>query len=1248
MSPEDSAPSSLYDARFEHDGCGIGFVADMHGRSSHDIVADGIRALANLAHRGAVSADGVSGDGAGILTQIPKRMFAAELDIAEDDAQIDQLAVGMMFIPASTDRAEARACIEAQIKRSQLSILGWRDVPLAMDALGQLARAECPSIEQVIIGRPDGLDDDAFERTLYLTRRRIEKAFEESGRGLIYIPSFSSRTIAYKGLVAAPQLDAFYLDLAHPDYQSAIAVFHQRYSTNTMPKWPLAQPFRYLAHNGEINTIAGNVRRFKSAEADLFSEVWGSDLAELLPVISETYSDSGALDNVFEFLVMSGRDPLHAMMMLTPMAYQQRGDLDPDLAAFYEYHSTLMSPWDGPAAVAFSDGRIAAAALDRNGLRPLRYWVTCDDRVVVGSETGLLDIPQEQCRYSGRLGPGEILAVDTHRGRLLLDDEIKFTYARRQPYRQWVEQGMLKSKPSADSDIRESDVEQVADYERLQKAFAYGAEDIERVLVPMMTDGREPIGSMGDDTPHAFLSARPKTIYRYFKQLFAQVTNPPIDPYRERLVMSRRIALGGRAGVLDESAEAAMLVKFASPIIGMGEFEWLMNLDHPRLATARLNCHFQAADGPDGLAPAVERLCDLAVEKVTGGCSLLVLSDRAVNSRWAPIPMLLASAAVHHRLIREGIRMRASIVCDTGDPRIDHHFACLLGYGAALVHPYLAWTTIARRIENGEHPGLSVNQAASNYKHSLENGLLKIMSKMGVSTMSSYRGAQLFEALGVSHDVIDRHFTGTVSRIGGVGLNQLARDVLVFHADAFGGGDQLTDRGLYRYRKNGEYHATNPTITKVLHKAVRTASREDFDQYASMVDQRPPCQIRDLLRWRSAEKPIPLNQVEPATEIVKRFCTQAMSHGAISSEAHEVLAVAMNRIGARSNSGEGGESSERFYRFETEKPQRSLALWKPKAGDWGNSAIKQIASGRFGVTPEYLVSAREIEIKMAQGSKPGEGGQILGEKVSEEIASLRRSTPGRPLISPPPHHDIYSIEDLGQLIFDMKRVNNTARVGVKLVSVAGVGTIAAGVVKAYADFVQVSGCDGGTGASPLSSIRNAGMPWELGLAEVQQTLVRNDLRGRIALRVDGGLKTGRDVLIAALLGAEEFGFGTTALVATGCVMVRQCHLNNCPVGIATQREDLREKFPGQPEHVIALMLFIAEQVRMGLAQMGIARLEDAVGRVDLLERRTGVELPKAKASDVELSAILADPDSSGERARKRICAPNPRIEIRRS
>ncbi len=1252
----------LLDPRYAHDACGVGFIADIHGRRSHELVRDAVVALTNLTHRGAVSADGLSGDGAGILTQLPHELFEREL--AARGMRLERptdLAVGVFFLPQAEDRrAHAVELIERELDRARLRLLCWRDVPVDESALGQQARASQPAIRHLLVGRPGGLDDLDYERLLYLVRRRIEKAVRQAGIDDFFIPSFSHRTIVYKGLMVAPQLDHFYVDLADPAFRSAIVVFHQRYSTNTFPQWPLAQPFRYLAHNGEINTLQGNTNWMIAREQELVSAVWGDRVRELVPIVDREGSDSLRLDNVLELLVLSGRDPLHAMAMLIPAAYQQAGShMDEQLRGFYEYHALLTEPWDGPAAVAFTDGTLVGATLDRNGLRPLRYWVTDHGWVIAGSETGIVPIEPGRVVERGRLGPGKMLAVDTAEGRLLHDEEIKTRLCRRRPYHVWVKRYLIRPHERAVVPQRPEDWTSERpgpELVRHQLVFGYGSEDLDRIIVPMVKTGKEPVGSMGDDTPLAVLSDKPQLLYRYFKQKFAQVTNPPIDPLRERLVMSLNTAVGPRYSILEEREDAAHVIKFTSPIISEKELEWLRNLTPADVACAEppvqgseqpfrfrsrtIDCTFPVAEGERGLERAVARICQEAERAADDGCTLLILSDRAVGPQRAPVPMLLATAAVHHHLIRAGKRLQLSIICETGDAREDHHFACLIGYGAALIHPYVALASVAAVADKADVP---LEQAFRNYKAAVEKGILKIMSKMGISTVSSYRGAQIFEILGLSQEVVDRYFTGTVSRIQGADLVTIARDVLAFHREAYGTeAPRLYLRGHYRFTKKGEYHAYNPEVFKSLHQAVRHGDEESYRRFARAVDQRPPCNLRDLLTWKKAERPVPLEEVEPAMEIVKRFCTQAMSHGALSRECHEVIAIAMNRLGAKSNSGEGGEDPIRFKPYDRDMPELSLARWHPKKGDWANSAIKQVASGRFGVTPYYLISARELEIKMAQGSKPGEGGQIPGHKVSEEIARIRRSVPGVTLISPPPHHDIYSIEDLAQLIHDLKRVNRDARICVKLVSVSGVGTIAAGVAKGYADNILISGADGGTGASPLGSIKHAGLPWELGLSETQQVLVANGLRGRVRLRVDGGLKSGRDVVMAALMGAEEFGFGTAAMIAAGCVMARQCHLNTCPVGVATQRAELRRRFPGTPEHVIQYMLFVAEQVRTILAEMGFRRLDEIIGRVDLLEPRRDLKLPKTDR--IDLSAILYDADPSFQRPRRQVEPRNDRPE----
>jgi glutamate synthase (ferredoxin) len=1222
----------------ERDACGVGFIADTHGRRSHGILAHALTALCNLSHRGAVSADGLTGDGAGVLTQIPHRLFRRELAARGIELAADEdLAVGAFFVANDAPAERIYDLITEVIDASPLELLAWRDVPIDDACLGDEARRRRPILRHVLLRRPAGLDTPGYERLLYLTRKRIERHLHARDLGRFYIPSFSSRTISYKGLMVAPQLSAFYRDLADPDYETAIAVFHQRYSTNTMPRWSLAQPFRFLAHNGEINTLQGNVNFMRAREPLLKSELWGDDVRDLLPIIEPGGSDSAALDNAFELLTLSGRDPIHALMMLVPEAYEEHAELEPELRGFYEYHATLMEPWDGPAALAFTDGRFAVAALDRNGLRPQRYWIMRDGIVVVGSEAGMVPVDDADVVEKGRLGPGAMLAVDTAQGKVLYDHAIKRQYARQRPYREWVERKTARPDvtPTAELDERPWDDALLT---RTQTLYGYHKEDYDRIFEPMVQGAEIPVGSMGDDTPLAVLSEQPQPLYRYFKQRFAQVTNPPIDPLRERLVMSLETVVGPRGSILEQTEDAARVMAFDSPIVTERQFAWLKEQANFRPAT--LQARFAVTSGPEGLEAALEGLCEQAVAAVDSGSGALILTDRGVGPEWAPIPILLATAAVHHRLIRDGKRTRTAIIVETGEAREDHHFACIVGYGGALIHPYLAFAT-ARHVALSLPEPVAPDVAVANYVKAIEKGLLKIMSKMGISAISSYRGAQIFEAIGVDNEVVRRYFTGTPSRIGGADLAAFATDTLRLHAEAFGENPALQDRGIYRFRKAGEYHALNPLVFKALHKAVRTESFEAYGEYARLVDERPPCNLRDLIEYRAAETPLDLEEVEPVESIVRRFTTQAMSHGSVSRETHETIAIAMNRLGAKSNSGEGGEDPVRFRAYDRDMPELSHAPWHPKSGDHGNSAIKQIASGRFGVTPDYLVSATELEIKMAQGSKPGEGGQIPGHKVNDEIARIRRSVPGVTLISPPPHHDIYSIEDLAQLIYDLKRVNRTARVGVKLVATAGVGTIAAGVAKGYADNIQISGYDGGTGASPLSSIKHAGVPWELGLAETQQSLIQNDLRGRVSLRVDGGMKTGRDVVIAALLGAEEYGFGTAALVAAGCAMIRQCHLNTCPVGIATQREDLRAKYPGQPEHVINFLVYVAQQVRMILAEMGFRSLDEIIGRVELLAARD-VTLPKG--ARVDLGAILMNPDPGGIRPRRSMQRRNERPE----
>jgi glutamate synthase (ferredoxin) len=1216
----DALKHSLYDPKFEHDCCGVGFVANISGHPNRVVLEKAVEALKNLVHRGAVDADGKTGDGAGVLTQIPRRLFlreAEKLKLARPDEK--DLAVGMFFLPGQPGLlGRCRSIVESTLRSYGLVCLGWRAVPVNPRALGKKAAVTAPVIEQLLIGRGQ-VSVCEYERILYLARKEIEK--KTSDIAGFYIPSLSSRTIVYKGLFAATQLTSFYFDLKDPEFETALAVLHQRYSTNTFPNWSLAQPFRMLAHNGEINTLASNRNWMRAREAEMHSEVWGTQIEKLKPIIWSAGSDSASLDNVLELLVRSGRDPLHSMMMLIPEAHEHTPDMHADLRGFYDYAACLTEPWDGPAAIAFSDGRFVGATLDRNGLRPARYTITSDGMIIMASEVGTVELDPESVVEKGRLGPGKMIAVDTERGLLLTDEKIKLDRAKQKPYAQWVRRSMIVCPRNLD--MGSATFSDEADLKVRMKSFGYTLEDLQRILEPMFSEGKEPIGSMGDDTPLAALSTKPRLIYTYFKQRFAQVTNPAIDPIRERLVMSLETLIGPRGSLLEEMPSAARLLKLQSPILTDSDLEWLRESRIRGFPSVTLTTLFGKSGGWRRLERMLEVLCERASEAIQQGYSILILSDRGVSEFQAPIPMLLAVSAVHHHLIREGLRMKASIVAETGEAREDHHFACLIGYGANAVNPYLAFEVVANEVSRR---GMSVPGALRNYKTAVEDSLLKIMAKMGIATVASYCGAQIFEAVGLDRGLVEKYFTGTPSQVGGVSLEEIARDVLRFHDSAFPKNNQrrdqihLEDVGYYRYRSGGEFHSFNPAVFRALHKVAKSGYQTEYEQFKQQVEDRPPMSLRDLLCFRTS-KPIPLDEVESAEEIVRRFSTSGMSHGALSREAHETIAIAMNRIGAKSNSGEGGEDPARY------KPREN--------GDWPNSRIKQVASARFGVTPEYLISADELEIKISQGSKPGEGGQLPGHKVSAEIAAIRHSVPGVTLISPPPHHDIYSIEDLAQLIYDLKQINPNARVAVKLVSEAGVGTIAAGVAKAYADVIHISGHDGGTGASPLGSIKNAGTPWELGLAETQQVLVLNDLRGRVRVRVDGGIKSGRDVVIAAMLGAEEFGFATSALVALGCVMARQCHLNTCPVGIATQAPDLRKKFAGKPEMIANFFFALAEEVRQILASLGFRSLREIIGRSDLLIEKQSLQLPKRTSFDLRPILAQADPTKPRQCTRER-------------
>jgi glutamate synthase (NADPH/NADH) large chain/glutamate synthase (ferredoxin) len=1189
----------------------VGFVAHAAGERSHIVLRMALTAVARLAHRGAASNDH-SGDGAGVLTQIPRRL----LDPVAGDRPF---ALGMFFLPQpgpALDRAVT--LIENAVAEAGLSVIGWRDVPVDSTVLGPLARANQPTVRQAVVGEPlppQSGDEDAWERRLYLARRVIERRAADQGIAPLFVCSLSCRTVVYKALLTGTELPAFYPDLRSPLFETAIAVFHQRYSTNTLPSWPLAQPFRLLAHNGEINTLWGNRNAMRAREAS-FPET-------LKPVIWADGSDSASLDNAMELLVRSGRDPVHALMMLVPESWERAGDLDPALRSFYEFHAGLMEPWDGPAALAFTDGVIAGSALDRNGLRPCRYKITRDRLVVACSEVGVVDLDPADVVESGRLGPGELLVVDTGRGAVLHSADAKREVAGRDPYRRWVTR-LVRDLPAGG--VAPEPALRPGELIPRQRAFGYSFEDLRHVLTPMAGTGQDAIWSMGDDTPIPPLSRTAQSLYAYVRQRFAQVTNPAIDPLRESDVMSLVMHLGRRGSLLarrppppsSPSSPAQALLRVEHPILLDEEMAAVRRAAGFLVAT--LSAVWDVATGTEGLSPALDLLCREATRAVRRGASTLVVSDREADERRAPIPMLLAVGAVHQRLLRAGLRTRVALVAEAGDAWDVHHFAALFGYGAEAVHPWLALQSVR---------GLEAEGGSdTTFRAAAEKGLLKILSKMGICTLRSYAGAQLFEALGLGAAVVECCLSGTASVIGGIGFTEIAEDVLARHAVAYGGSAApggLPDHGRVRYRKDGEDHGWAPPLVRALQDAVHAESNSGYAAFVARVEARGPAGPRDLLVIRPAQ-PIPLEEVEPVEAIRGRFISSAMSLGALSPEAHATLAIGMNRMGARSNTGEGGEDPATYAELQN--------------GDRADNRIKQVASGRFGVTTEYLVRADELEIKIAQGSKPGEGGQLPGHKVTEFIARLRHAVPGIPLISPPPHHDIYSIEDLAQLIHDLKQVNPTARVGVKLVAEAGVGTVAAGVAKAYADYVLVSGHNGGTGASPLSSIKHAGSPWELGLAETQAILLQNGLRERIEVRVDGGLRTGRDVVIAALLGAEAFGFGTAAVVALGCAMARQCHLNTCPTGIATQRPDLRRKFRGTPEQVVAYFTLIAEDVRNILAALGQRCLDDIIGRVELLDRVDRPETPRAQQLD--LSLLLEPPPPPSGRPRRHIAARNDR------
>lgn len=1195
----------LYDPVHEHDACGIGFVAHIKGVPSHDIVERGLVVLRNMDHRGATSSDNQTGDGAGILLQVPHSFYLSKgIDVPQEEGKY---GTGLVFLP--NDEKEASLCKEVMNKYAQaegLELITWRDVPVEHRCVGEIASRTEPSIQQVFYAADE--ERDVLERKLYLVRKQAEEEIRSSTlkeAEAFYVCSLSSKVIIYKGMLTPDQLRDYYKDLKDPDFKSAIALVHSRFSTNTFPTWDLAQPFRMMAHNGEINTVKGN-RLWMGARESLFkSEVFGDDIKKLYPVVEPGKSDSASLDNTLEFLHMNGRSLPHSMCMLIPESFSEKNPIPDSLKGFYEYHSTLMEPWDGPASIVFSDGRYIGGTLDRNGLRPSRYVITKNDMIVMGSEVGVQTFPAEDIKMKGRLRPGKLLLVDTKLGIIIPDKEVKADLSRRYPYVNWLKENRLM--------MDELEVKQRVpssmgkEYDIYSKTFGYSKEDLQQVLKPMVETGKEPTGSMGNDVPFAVFSEKPQRLFSYFRQLFAQVTNPPIDPIREGLVMSLTNYIGSLStNILEDTPDHCKLVKFDSPIMTNTDLGKIKDLKHDSFTHAIIPMVFPKAEGVEGMKKAIDLMLQKAEEAVDQNKNFIILSDRFISPDQAPIPSLLATSAVHHYLIEKKKRMQVALIVESAEPREVMHFALLVGYGASAINPYLSFASINEMISNGEI-NKDYAEARKNYIKSIDAGLLKVLSKMGISTLRSYHGAQLFEAVGIGDEIINKYFKGTPSRIGGISFDEIYKEIIHFHNDAFDEGDSSfipKSSGVFAYRKGGEHHAWNPQTIGLLQWATKVNDYDIYKKYSRLVDEEnaKPAFVRGLLKWK--KNPIDISEVEPVENIMKRFVTGAMSYGSISKEAHEALAIAMNTIGGRSNTGEGGEDPERF-----EKNTRS--------------AIKQIASGRFGVTNNYLVNADELQIKVAQGAKPGEGGQLPGFKVNKIIAKTRNSTPGITLISPPPHHDIYSIEDLSQLIYDLKCTNPKAKISVKLVSEVGVGTIAAGVSKAHSDLIVISGSDGGTGASPMSSIKHAGLPVEMGVAETQQTLVMNNLRGRIKLQADGQLKNGTDVVKLALLGAEEFGFSTSALIVLGCVMMRKCHLNTCPAGIATQSEELRKRFLGKSQNVINFFTFIAEEIRENLAELGFRSFDEIVGRADLLE--IDESLKNWKMDGVDFSKLLYVP-----------------------
>ena len=1219
-------PQGLYHPANEHDACGVAFVVDMHGRRSRDIVEKAITALVNLEHRGAAGSESNTGDGAGILIQVPDRYLREVVDF--DLPPIGFYATGIAFLPQDEKAAdEAVAAVDAIVAEEGLQVLGWREVPVDPSDLGTLARQAMPSFRQIFITSPDrtlgGLE---LERRAYVVRKRTEHELGREGAGqdgpgseTVYFPSLSASTFVYKGMLTTPQLEGFYRDLQDERVESALGLVHSRFSTNTFPSWPLAHPFRRVAHNGEINTVTGNANWMRAREALIDSDVFGGreKLEKIFPVCTEGASDTARFDEVLELLHLGGRSLPHAVLMMIPEAWERHESMDPARRAFYEYHAALMEPWDGPASVCFTDGTVVGAVLDRNGLRPSRVWVTDDGLVIMASEVGVLDIEPQKVVRKLRMQPGRMFLVDTSQGRIIDDEEIKSALAAEHPYQEWIDQGIARLEDLPESKYTYMSHERVV---LRQQVFGYTSEEVNLLVKPMAATGGEALGSMGTDTPIAVLSARPRMLFDYFSQLFAQVTNPPLDAIREEVVTSLGGMLGHEGDLLNPTADSCRQILVSAPVIDNDDLQKLIHVNDdgkfPGFNSVIIRGLYPVADGGEGLRRALENIRGEVSEAIEKGARLILLSDRESDENLAPIPSLLLTSAVHHHLVREKTRTKVGLLVEAGDAREVHHIAALCGFGAAVVNPYMAFETIDELLQNGDLPdGITLDKALANYIKAASKGVLKVMSKMGISTLASYTGAQLFQVIGLSQEVVDEYFTGMQSQLGGIGLDEIAQDVAARHSLAFmdrpseHAHRELEVGGEYQWRREGEFHLFNPDTVFKLQHATRTGQYSIFKEYTRLVDDQSErlASLRGLFEFRKGARPaVPLEEVEPASEIVKRFSTGAMSYGSISAEAHETLAIAMNRLGARSNSGEGGEHPDRFT---------------PDAnGDWRRSAIKQVASGRFGVTAHYLTNCTDIQIKMAQGAKPGEGGQLPPHKVYPWVAEVRGSTPGVGLISPPPHHDIYSIEDLAQLIHDLKNANPQARIHVKLVSEIGVGTVAAGVSKAHADVVLISGHDGGTGASPLTSLKHAGAPWELGLAETQQTLLLNGLRDRIVVQVDGQMKTGRDVVIAALLGGEEFGFATAPLVVSGCIMMRVCHLDTCPVGVATQNPVLRKRFTGKPEFVENFMLYIAEEVREYLAELGFRSLDEAIGRVDMLDTTKAVD--HYRASKLDLSPLL--------------------------